>query len=241
MGNKESYDQMLEAAKSLTQDQIKKPLIPVGTYIQEAEDLFIWSTKDKEQLMSAGITESVFENLNTCAGALRHAQSLWSEEKKSRQEAEQQWEDESPKAFDFRDELVHAFRYAFRKSPALLANVSAIAEGDDIADMIQDLNDLAVLGQHNIEPLKLIGFAEDKLGTAADLSARLADIRAQANGDKYENNEKLDIRNRIYSLLKESVDEIKDCGKFLFWKDKSRLVGYRSQYTKLVNKRYNNN
>ncbi len=241
MGNKESYDQMLEAAKSLTQDQIKTPSIPVGTYIQEAEDLFVWSAKDKDQLMNAGIAESVFENLNICASALRHAQSLWNEEKKSREDAEQQWLDESPKAFEFRDDLLHAFRYAYRNTPALLANVAAIAEGDDIPDMIQDLNDLAVLGQNNIEPLKKIGFAADKLGNAAELSAKMADIRALANGDKYESSETLDIRNRIYSLLKQNMDEINNCGKYLFWKDPNRIKGYRSEYMKRKNESYRNN
>jgi len=235
MENKQSYDQMLEAAQNLSQDQIKTPVIPVGTYIQEAEDLSIWSAKDKDKLMAAGIPEITFVNLNILAGALRYSQSIWSEEMKCRQEAEQLWKEEAPLAFEFRNNLLHSFRYAYRNSPSLMANVAAIAQGSDIADMIQDLNDLAVLGQNNIEPLKTIGFTEDKLGTAAELSSKMATLRARANGDKYENNPALEIRNRFYTLLKQNVDEIRNCGKYLFWKDSSRLVGYISQYKKKKN------
>ncbi len=238
MGNKEAYNQMLNQAKAISTETIQTPYMPVGIYLQEAEDLHRWAAKDKEQLMAAGLNETIFERLDTCAGALREAQSIWMEGLKSSEDAELLWKEESPKAFDFRDELLHTFRYAYRKEPSLLSNVASIAEGDDIPDMIQDLNDLSVLGLNHKEPLLKIGVTEEKLASAADLSAQMADIRAGANGDKYETNEKILVRNQMYTLLKECVDEIRDCGKFVFWKDKNRLTGYRSQYNKTQNNKY---
>ncbi len=237
MGNKESYDQMLEEAKTLAPDQIQTPYMPVGIYIQEAEDLNKWALKDKDKLTATGLPETIFNQLETCAGALREAQSIWAEELKSKQEAEEKWSLESPNAFEFRNELLHTFRYAYRKQPSLLTNVAAIAEGNDIPDMIQDLNDLAVLGRNNLELLGNIGFQEEKLATASELSAYLADLRAEVNGDKYNNNEDMEIRNSMYTLLKECVDEIRACGKFVFWKDPKRIIGYRSQYNRNINKK----
>ncbi len=45
---------------------------------------------------------------------------------KSKREAEQLWKEESPRAFEFRDELLHTFCYAYRKIPSFLAIVATI-------------------------------------------------------------------------------------------------------------------
>ncbi len=240
MGNKEAYDQMLEEAKALGSDNLQKSYIPIDAFLQEAEDLNKWSLHDKDKLIAAGLSETIFSRLENCIGALREAESIWHEDEKRKNEANEQWKVEKPNGFKFRDDLLHFFRYAYRKEPALLSSVSAIAEGTDIPDMIQDLNDLAVLGRNNLEPLLKVGFKEDQLATAADMSAHLADLRAIVNGDKYNPNVNMEIRDAMYTLLKQSVDEIRDCGKFVFWKDSKRLKGYRSQYTKNLNNKYKN-
>ncbi|TLX73736.1 hypothetical protein E9993_14860 [Labilibacter sediminis] len=232
MSNTEDYAAMLEEAKSISSENIKIPYMPVGIYAQEAEDLYYWSTKDKDQLLAVGLSETVYSELPVCAGALREAQSIWMEDLKTRQEAEEEWAQQSPMAFDFRDMLVHTYRYAYRNDVTLLNNVAAIAQGDDITDMIQDLNDLAVLGRKNPEPLLTVGLTVESFDKAASLSDEMADLRGRANGDKYDGNENKIIRDQMYTLLKRKVDEIRDCGKFVFWKDKARLKGYYSNYNR---------
>ncbi|MCW3789588.1 hypothetical protein [Plebeiibacterium sediminum] len=240
MGNKESYDQMLEEAKALSAEKIQKFNMPIEAFLQEAEDLNKWSLHDKEKLTETGLPETIFNRLGICTGALREAESIWHEDDRIRNEAEKQWREEKPNGFKFRDDLLHSFRYAYRKDPALLNSVSSIAKGSNIPDMIQDLNDLAVLGRNNLEPLLQIGFEEEQLATAADMSTHLADLRAIVNGDKYNPRINMQIRDAMYTLLKQCVDEIRDCGKFVFRNDPIRLNGYRSQYTKIQNKKYKN-
>ncbi|WP_430810985.1 MULTISPECIES: hypothetical protein [unclassified Carboxylicivirga] len=237
MCNLQDYEASLPLAQAISLEDIKTPSIPVGIYSQEAEDLHQWCQKDKEALMGAGVPEDYFDLLNRAAGGLRQAQSIWSEEQKTRQDAEQQWADEAPEAFDLRDRMVHAFRYAYRKDDDLLGRVSAINEGSSNADMIQDLNDLAILGQSNPEPLQAINFDMALLEQCAATSAKLADIRAMANGEKFETNESLLIRNRMYTLLKTYVDAIRDAGKYLFWRDERRLVGYGSRFLRDKNRK----
>ena len=58
----------------------------------------------------------------------------------------------------------------------------------------------------------------------------MADLRARANGEKFEDDQNNLLRDQIYTLLKQSVDEVKDCGKYVFRKDESRLKGYYSRY-----------
>jgi hypothetical protein len=230
MSNQSDYAAKLEAAKNLNADDVQVPYIPVGIYAQEAEDLYHWCKDDLAQLTNAGLSEEVINNLPVCTGALREAQSIWMKEQQTRKEAEQKWVDESPVAFDFRDQLVHSFRYAFRKSSDLLNRVDAISEGASNADMVQDLNDLAILGKANTELLQQIGFDLQLLDKAAEQSDYLADLLGQANGDRKSENESKEIRDRMYTLLKYVVDEIRDCGKYVFWQNENRLKGYSSVY-----------
>ena len=235
MSNLNDYEATLPLAQAILPEDIKSPSMPVGNYSQEAEDLYRWCLKDKDKLIGAGVPESHFELLNQAAGGLRQAQSIWSEELKTQKDAERQWAEQSPEAFDLRDRMLHTFRYAYRNYSDLLANVSAIAEGSDGADMIQDLNDIAVLGKANPEPLQAINFDMALLDECATTSAQMADIRAMANGEKFEANESLTIRNQMFTLLKTYVDAIRDAGKFLFWREPRRLIGYRSQFLRNKN------
>ena len=238
MGNKESYDQMLEEAKALNSNKLKKFSIPIEAFLQEAEDLHIWSLHDKDELIAAGLPETIFDRLSICTGALREAESIWNEDDKIKNEAEKKWSDDKPKGFLFRDDLLKSFRYAFRNEPTLLNSVADISKGSNIPNMIQDLNDLAVLGRNNLEPLLKIGFEEEKLAIAADMSIQLADLRAIVNGDKYNPRFNREIRDAMYTLLKQCVNEINECGKFVFRNDPIRLKGYSSQYTRNLYNKY---
>ncbi len=240
MGNKESYDQMLEDAQALNTESLLKCNIPIETYLQEAVDLEKWASDDKEQLIEVGLPEDIFNKLNKCTGALREAESRWHEAERKKNEAQELWGKEKPVGFKFRNDLLHSFKYAYRKEPVLLNNISDISKGSNIPDMIQDLNDLAVLGRNNLEPLLKIGFEEEQLATAAEMSAHLADLRAIVNGDKHNPKVSMEIRNAMYTLLKSCVDEIRECGKFVFRDNPKRLIGYRSEYTKNLSNKYKN-
>lgn len=237
MSNKTDYLEKLEKAKALDLNEIKTPYMPMGIFLQEAEDLHHTALKDKEALMAAGLAEDVINDLNITAGATREAQSIWMQNLQTRKDAEQRWKDESPAAFDLRDQLLHTFRYAFRASDDLLSRLTEIEEGGSNADMIQDLNDLAVMGLNNPEALAAINFDPTLNDKAAKLSADMADLLAMANGDKNEDNESLNMRNRMYTLLKNLVDEVRQCGKYVFWRDEKRLKLYASRHNRMTNAR----
>lgn len=145
-------------------------------------------------------------------------------------QAELDWNVRSPQAFALKDEILHSFRFAFRNVESQLSIVSKIAEGYGNDDMIQDLNDLAVLGKENVDLLTAISFDIQKLDQAAELSAEMGNLLAIANGSRQGGNEAKILRDRAYTHLKELVDEIRACGKFVFWKDPKRLSGYASSY-----------
>ena len=232
MSSTTDYTELLPVISAINPTDVLTPNIPIDVFVQEAENLFHWCSDDEGELTRVGLDWTLVTTLPVRAGACREAQSLWNKERNTRQEAEQAWKDEAPAAFGLRDQLIHTFRFAYRKFDGLLSRVDEIAQGDTNADMVQDLNDLSVLGKANSEPLVIINFDMPLLDTAADVSDRMGDLLGATNGERKEVSEAMLIRDKAFTYLKQAVDEIRECGKFAFWRTPDRLKGYNSDYWK---------
>ena len=238
--SKNDYDSVIAELSAIAPEEVKKPSIPVSVYIQEAEDQKVWAEDDKAVLINHGLDWKFVEVIPIRAGALREAESHWKKVSRSQDEAEDIWLEKAPGAFELRDSLLSAFRYAFRKDGALLAKVALIANGNTREDMIQDLNDLAVIGQDNSSSLRAIKFDLTKLTLAASTSDEMAELLAGAKSETGSVPEELEIRNKAYTLLKEAVDEVRACGKYAFAGNESRLKGYRSEFLHKYNSKRSN-
>ncbi len=226
MSNVDDYNAKLDELKAIPDSQAQPPAMPVDAFLQEAENLNKWALDDQKELKTVGVTVEKINDLPVRAGALREVQSLWNKDYRSQEEAQRQWAVSAPLAYELRNELLHGFRFAYRMDETLLGRVAAIAEGNSHADMIQDLNDLAVLGRANLAPLKAIAFDTKKLDTAATQADEMADLLARANGDRAEQSEYKLLRDKAYTHLKELVDTVREAGKYVFWKNPQRLKGY---------------
>ncbi|MBK8807431.1 MAG: hypothetical protein IPO21_12620 [Bacteroidales bacterium] len=240
MASKEDLNAKLEVIKNISDKETISPVMPVDVYLQEAENLYHWAEQDATELQKGGITKEFIEDLSVRTGACREAQSVWKTTQNAQEEAQTRWKNESPLAYELRDELVHTFRYAFRKQDELLKKVQAISENSGHVDMIQDLNDLAILGTANQAALQAINLDLGKLELAAHTSDEMAKLLAIVNGEKSTRNESITIRNKAFTHLKEAVDEIRACGKYIFWRNEERLKGYKSAYIGKMNKKQNN-
>lgn len=216
-------------------EEVKTPAIPVEVYVQEALDLKVWAADDKAQLMAAGLSEAQIDSLALRSEACREAQSQWAKVFKSAEMAEQEWAADGAAGYQLRDRMLQAFRYAFRKSPELLSRVALIAEGSTNDDMIQDLSDLAVLGKANLPLLQAIRLPATLLDEAEKNAARLGELLAGARAAQAATPDQLDLRNRSYTFLKEAVDEVRACGKYVFASNEHRLKGYRSEFVRKYN------
>ncbi len=213
------------------------PAVPVGHMIQEAEDTYVWCQPDKELLVRAGLDWKYVEDLPIRAGALRYIQSIWQQQNKTSEEGPRQWKKKSDEAYALRDQLVHDFLHAFRKLPDLHARTQEIAEGNTHADMIQDLSDLAILGKANTEVLAGIGMDLSLLDKAEAQPGEIAALLAQSNGERMSDNSDRVIRDKAYAYLKEALDEIRQHGQYVFWRNNDRLKGYVSKYHKQRNRK----
>ena len=232
MSSTTDYNELLPVLKNMKPADVLTPNIPIDVFVQEAENLYHWCLDDQQALTKAGLGWNLVTTLPVRAGACREAQSLRNKERNTRQDAEQAWKEEAPAAFDLRDQLLHDFRFAFRKSEGLLKRVDEIVLGDTNSDMVQDLNDLATLGKANSGLLTPISFDLTRLDLAADLSDRMGDLLGATNGERKEVSETMQIRDKAYTYLKLAVDEIRECGKFAFWRNPDRMKGYISNYHK---------
>ncbi|WP_297092264.1 hypothetical protein [uncultured Draconibacterium sp.] len=230
MANQDDYLAKEETIMAIPDEETLVPNLPMDNYLQSSENLYHWALDDFSKLKTLGLTREMLDDLPVRTGAARYAQSVWNKDYNSQQEAQKRWTEEAPAAFELRDELLRTLRYAYRKDPALLSRVRAIAEGEGNDDLIQDLSDLSVLGKENPEPLTAMGFDLSLLDTAESESDNKATLLAEANGDKAIQNQSKVLRDKAYTHLKELSDEIREAGKFLFWNDKTRYKGYTLSY-----------
>lgn len=235
MSSTTDYNELLPVFTEMKPADVLIPNIPIDVFVQEAENLYHWCIDDQLALTKVGLNWDFVTTLPARTGACREAQSLWIKERNTRQDAEQAWKDEGPAAFDLRDQLLHDFRFAFRKSEGLLKRVDEIAQGDTNSDMVQDLNDLATLGKANPGLLTPISFDLNRLDQAANLSDHMGDLLGATNGERKEVSEAMQIRDKAYTYLKQAVDEIRECGKFAFWRNPDRLKGYFSEHWQKAN------
>lgn len=233
--SKEFYDLRKSEIEAIPDEETIEPNIPVAIALQEAEDTIEWCKEDEEELIKANLNWDLVEDLPTRVGACRYAQSLWQKEYKTREEAQKEWAELAPNAYRLRNDLVHHLLFGYRNISDLLSKVRAIAEGSGHADMIQDLSDLSVLGKANPAPLTAISLDLTLLDQAAIVSANMAVLLAQSNGEYHSDNKFKKTRDKAYTYVKQVVDEIRRCGQYVFWQNPDREKGYISLYVKQRN------
>ena len=233
--SKTNFIAKLKEIMGIPEKDVKRPNMPVGEAVQEAENVVAWCLDDKAKLTKAGLDWLLVDDLPLRAGACRYAQSIWANESQSQEEAEKEWKARSPAAFDLRDRIVHHLTFSFRKEPELVSKVQIIREGYSRADMLQDMSDASLLGKDNIDLLKKAGVDLKLLDEAATQADELSVVLAKANGESGNDGDAKDVRDRAYTYMKQAVDEIRATGQYVFWRDEDRKKGYVSSYFKKKN------
>ncbi len=237
MSNLQDYNEKLAAIQAISDDEVRSPHIPVDVFLQEAENLYHWCQEDRAEMTTKALDWNLVEDLQFRCGALREAQSRWITSRFSHEEAERLWKERSPLAYDLRDELLHTFRFAYRKRADVLGRVNEIAQGHGHADMIQDLNDLSVLGRGHAEELEAIKFDIALLEEAASMADEISDLLGAATTERADSSSTKKTRDQAFTFLKEAVDEVREFGQYVFWRNDDRFRGYRSEYTRRANSR----
>ena len=128
--SQQDYENKLAAIQAVSEADVATPNIPISVAVQEAENLYYWCQPDKDKLVAAGLNWELVDDLPARAAACRYAQSVWNKDHQSVEDAQKEWKEKSPAAFDLRDELLHHFFFAYRNAPDVYSKVNTIAEGN---------------------------------------------------------------------------------------------------------------
>lgn len=222
----EDFQLWKEQIENLTPHEVKPPNQPVDEFVSSTEALAIEANKDRDVLTTAGMDPSLIDNLVTLSGALRYCEAQWKSEYLNRIEAQQEWQEKSPMAYELKKDLLHHFSFAYRKDANIQKKVMRIREGTSHADMVQDLIELAVLGEKYPEPLTAINFDLDQLQAARRLSHAMSELLAAANGSLDESNGTKQLRDKAFSLLYKTDSAVREYGRYVFWKDEDKRKRY---------------
>jgi hypothetical protein len=217
-------------------DIIPLNAIPVEMFIQDTEMLLQWVETDKEAFLKANFNWKIVEDIPILILALREAGSRWMSQRFAKKETGKLWKEKSVELYNLRNSLLHEFRYAYRKNFFTLNRVNAIAGRMAYASLIQDLSDLSVLGKENPNDLKSINFDIPQLEKAS-LLAHETSVLFAASTIEGDCSAAKKIRDQAFTLLKNAVDEVCDCGQYIFWKDETRRKGYSSAYLRRIRKK----
>lgn len=230
MNSLEAYELEKVAIEAISDQEVREPSMPIDVFVQEAHDLYNWCLTDKAALVAEGLDASIIDTLPQKALALSYAQSVWNVDFATKNESQVRWNQILPQGVELRATMMHYFRFAYRNNSELLENLKRIEEGSGNTDTIQDLSDLAALGKANKMPLLTTTFDVAMLDTAMELASEMAGLLGSANGDRRKSSELKIFRDKAYTSVKESVDNIRTVGKFVFWRSPDRLFGYSSAY-----------
>ena len=226
MSYSEDFNAWKEQIEAVANKETKLPNQPVDEFAASIETLAVEATKDKEAFAAAGMDTEIIDELNPLAGALRYCQAEWMSEYRARQEAQMEWLAQSPVAYELKAELLHHFSFAYRDFPDIKKKVMRIREGGGHADMIQDLVELATLGEKHPEPLAAINFDTASLQNAKTTSHAMSELLAASNGSKDESSAAKTIRDKAYTLLFNKASAIREYGRYIFWKNNERREKY---------------
>lgn len=222
----EDFEQWKAEIEAVPLNEVKPPNIPVDDFVARTETLAVNANEDREALVAAGLDGTLIDAVPPLSGALRYCQAQWMSIFRAREDAKLEWDNQSPAAFVLRDNLLHHFSFGFRNNDNLLKKVMRIREGASRADMVQDLIELAVLGENNPEPLNEINFDSDLLPQARVLSHNLLEVLANANGADGDGNETKKLRDKAFTLLAQKDSTIREYGRYVFWKDEDKKDRY---------------
>lgn len=216
MSQQDDFTSQEPAMNALSANEVKRPNMPVAVAIQEADDQCNIATIYKANLAAVGVSEDTINLLHIRSNALREAEAQWRITYNSNDEDVKNWNEQSPAGFALQKDLSESLHFAYRKDSRSLAKTREINSGSGNDNMIQDLLEYAVLGKSNPGPLEAIHFDMTKLDTAISLSESLSILLSKSIGDKKMQHLLKDVRDRSFTIMKETLDYIRDAGKYVF-------------------------
>ncbi len=215
---------------ALPADILHTPHMPVHAIVHEAEDLHEWSMQDRAALAAKGLNIRTIRYLEPASGALRYTEAELDKVRFSGPGAQEFWMEHSPQGFELRDRLLNDFLFAYRNNALVLGQVRTIAEGNSGSNMVHDLMKLSALGTENHEELDRISFDPVLLERAMVTADRMATLLGEHVTESTIERGAREWRDRAFTHLHRLMTDIRDYGRYVFYRNEERYRGYISSY-----------
>ena len=226
-----SLEALKPALSALPAERLRSPNIPMASALQEASDLVELCRRSDvhDAMVAVGLSGDFAADLQQRDDAARQAQSIWvsvRDQTKSGTLIELE-----ARATALRSELMAAGRYNLRADPEAQATLSSIRGGETVADLVQDLFDLAAVYEGRFD-----AFAADQ---SFDAPARVAEARAVAQElSQSVSDERHDpqpagtreMRDRAFTYLDDLVSQIREAGRYVFRRQPEIARHFTSRY-----------
>lgn len=217
--------------ESIPTADVREPDLPMAIALQEAQDLRAALDADDtwDAVLAVGLDPALVVALPSAIAAARQAQSQWvvlRDRSKSRAQL-----DREQRGIALRRELSAACRWNLRELAEAQAVLDAIAQGEGIADLVQDLLDLATLVERHPPHFALddtfdaLAQAEAARSVASEIAEGLADDRADGN-----HRDAKRLRDRAFTHLDGIVTDIRAAGRYAFRDAPRRAAIFASRY-----------
>jgi hypothetical protein len=216
---------------ALPLEDIDEPDLPMSVLLQEAHDLYA-IVKDepvRSALVAVGVEPEQIDTLDNVINATRAAQSQWVVVRDRHKEQAQR--DREEQGYTLRGSLLASCRFNLRKRKKAKATIQAIAEGEGLPDLVQDLVDIAQLIDDHRD-----AFARDttfdagtKSEEARTLSAEIqAGLSSERQGETREQSK--DLRDRAFTYLNTQVSDLREAGRYRYRDDRQQSAKFASAY-----------
>lgn len=214
---RDALDRLKDTLLATPAEAVRKPDIPVAIHHQEAHDLlaFVSTPAVTEKLTAVGLSPDILAAVPDALAASQEAEALWSAAYAPRKPEEQAALEERGRRL--RSDVAAAFRWNLRGDREAQGSIDRVLEGTGVADLIQDLIDLAVLTENHAG-----AFSSDKTFDPSASASAARELAAQIRRGvtDYRINPELsrtvDLRDRAWTHLDDLVDAIREAGRYAF-------------------------
>jgi hypothetical protein len=217
----------------------KSPSIPVARLIQEANDLYLFCKNDRKELIGEGIdwdeVEKLPELLNECSDAEVEYQVY----RKNAGSEIVKLKKLVLRCRKLRTTIAEKLRSAVSRAGNFMT-VPSYRKSWSRAELVQDLNDLAVIGKDIKHMFNHTGFDLTLLDLAADLSVELSEKIIDVIISKPSKSRQKTFRDKTMQELLSLIVQIRKTGKSAFFDNPLRRKAYACEYLrerKLMRKR----
>lgn len=231
MNESEGVLALEEELRGLTDVQREVGPVPLDTFFKEAASLAhtVSVPEVRETLLLVGFEARELDKLPIALRVAQEAQAAWMGVRG--RSYSNTLVELIAQAYRERSDLLAVARFHLRGDRVMLETLSAIAEGEGLDDLVQDLFALWHLIEQNADT-----FARDR---TFDAAARAQGVRELAQRLQQTHTEELfdtlqrdlrDRRDRAYTLLSRLVREIRITGRYAFRSDPVTMSRFSSAY-----------